>query len=89
MHSFYGRYQYANYYRMSDTSPQQRDLYTVKGVRLLLSSRGVGKKVSLSAIMLQARTHRKTTASLSPHPTKPNQTQPNPTKPNPKPPPPP
>jgi len=46
-------YEYANYYRMTDTGPQQRDLYTVKGVRLLLSSRGVGKKVSLSAIMLQ------------------------------------
>ena len=30
-----------------------RDLYTYRGVRLLLSSRGVGKKVSLAAIMLQ------------------------------------
>ncbi|KAL1508699.1 hypothetical protein AB1Y20_004794 [Prymnesium parvum] len=46
-------YQYANYYRTSETGEQQRDLYTVKGVRMLLSSRGVGKKISLSAIMLQ------------------------------------
>ena len=30
-----------------------RDLYTFKGVRLLLSSRGVGKKLSVAAIMLQ------------------------------------
>ena len=30
-----------------------RDLYTFKGVRLLLSARGVGKKVSVAAIMLQ------------------------------------
>ena len=42
-------YQYANYFRLTDTAsdPQYRDLYTVKGVRLLLSSRGVGKKVRL------------------------------------------
>jgi len=47
-------YEYAHYYRTtSATSTLTRDLYTVKGVRLLLSSRGVGKKVSLSAIMLQ------------------------------------
>lgn len=48
-------YQYANYFRLTDSvsDPQYRDLYTVKGVRLLLSSRGVGKKISLSAIMLQ------------------------------------
>jgi len=45
-------YSYANYYEMT-AGKQQRDLYTVKGVRLLLSSRGAGKKVSLSAIMLQ------------------------------------
>jgi len=46
-------YQFANYYRTSETAAPQRDLYTVKGVRLLLSSRGVGKKISISAIMLQ------------------------------------
>merc|ERR1719198_2842144 len=38
---------------MTQGGAQQRDLYTVKGVRLVLSSRGVGKKVSFSAIMLQ------------------------------------
>lgn len=46
-------YQYANYYRTSDTGQLQRDLYTVKGIRFLLSSRGVGKQISFSAIMLQ------------------------------------
>ena len=46
-------YQFANYYRMTSSAPQYRDLNTVKGVRMLISSRGVGKKISISAIMLQ------------------------------------
>jgi len=50
-------YNYADYFRTSTSSStrdtDERDLYTFRGVRLLLSSRGVGKKVSLSAIMLQ------------------------------------
>lgn len=46
-------YQYANYYRTSSGGSDTRDLYTVRGVRLLLSSRGEGKKISISAIMLQ------------------------------------
>lgn len=45
-------YQYANYYRDA-AGTEKRDLNTVMGVRLLLSSRGEGKKVSLGAIMLQ------------------------------------
>ena len=46
-------YEYADYYRVGAAAPDERDLYTYRGVRLVLSSRGVGKKVSLSAIMLQ------------------------------------
>ena len=48
-------YQYAHYYRTMDKAPQdaKRDLYSVKGVRILLSSRGEGRRVSISAIMLQ------------------------------------
>jgi len=46
-------YQYANYYRPTSGAVDTRDLYTVRGVRLLLSSRGEGKKMSISAIMLQ------------------------------------
>jgi len=46
-------YSYANFYRPTAQGVTTRDLYTVKGVRLLISSRGEGKKVSISAIMLQ------------------------------------
>lgn len=46
-------YDYADYYRTAAAAPDERDLYTFRGVRLVLSSRGVGKKVSMSAIMLQ------------------------------------
>ena len=48
-------YQYAHYYRTMDKPPHdaKRDLYSAKGVRLLLSSRGEGRRVSVSAIMLQ------------------------------------
>ena len=46
-------YQYAHYYRPTAGGPSTRDLHTVKGVRILLSSRGEGKKISISAIMLQ------------------------------------
>jgi len=53
-------YQYAHYYRGVSPKPEDngktidlRDLYTAHGVRLLLTSQGEGKKVSLSAIILQ------------------------------------
>lgn len=46
-------YQHANYYRTSPSQVEERDLYTFRGVRLVLSSRGVGKKVSIGMIMLQ------------------------------------
>ena len=46
-------YQYAHYYRTMDKPPHdaKRDLYSAKGVRLL--PRGEGRRVSVSAIMLQ------------------------------------
>jgi len=47
------QYSYANYYRPTAGAEETRDLYTVNGVRVLLSSRGEGKKVSITAIMLQ------------------------------------
>ncbi len=47
------RYEYADYYRSAPAAPDERNYYTYRGVRLVLSSRGVGKRVSLSAIMLQ------------------------------------
>eukprot|EP00908_Phaeocystis_cordata_P014372 Transcript_25472.p1 GENE.Transcript_25472~~Transcript_25472.p1 ORF type:complete len:443 (-),score=224.24 Transcript_25472:160-1488(-) len=46
-------YQTADHYTENPADPGMRDLYTFKGVRLLLSSRGVGKKLSVAAIMLQ------------------------------------
>ena len=46
-------YSYSHNYRLADGGPETRDLFTVRGVRLLLTSRGVGKKISASAIMLQ------------------------------------
>jgi len=46
-------YQYADYYRPVAGAADTRDLNTVFGVRLLISSLGKGKKVSLAAIMLQ------------------------------------
>jgi len=46
-------FQTADRYTQAAGDPDMRDLYTFKGVRLLLSSRGVGKKVSVAAIMLQ------------------------------------
>jgi hypothetical protein len=46
-------YETADHYTQAPGDPGMRDLYTYRGVRLLLSSRGVGKKVSLAAIMLQ------------------------------------
>merc|ERR1712100_950034 len=52
-------YEYAHYYTpvLQGTPPnpalQRRDLYQVKGVRILISSLGEGKKTSLSVIMLQ------------------------------------
>ena len=46
-------YQYSHNYRPTAGGKETRDLYTVRGVRLLFTSRGIGKKVSLSAIMLQ------------------------------------
>ena len=46
-------YETADHYTQATGDPGMRDLYTYRGVRLLLSSRGVGKKVSLAAIMLQ------------------------------------
>lgn len=47
-------YETADHYKQAPGDPGMRDLYTsYRGVRLLLSSRGVGKKVSLAAIMLQ------------------------------------
>jgi len=48
-------YQYAHYYRVDVDGKlvAARDLYTAYGVRLLLSSQGKGKKVSLSIIVLQ------------------------------------
>ena len=48
-------FQTSDHYTSStrDGDADMRDLYTFKGVRLLLSSRGVGKKVSVAAIMLQ------------------------------------
>jgi hypothetical protein len=47
------QYSYANYYRPEAGGVSTRDLYTVKGVRILLSSRGEGKRFSFSAVMLQ------------------------------------
>jgi len=46
-------YQYAHYYRPTVGGKQTRDLYTVHGIRLLVSSLGEGRKTSISAIMLQ------------------------------------
>jgi len=46
-------YQYANYYRPTAGGVETRDLYTVKGVRILISSLGEGKQLSITAIMLQ------------------------------------
>ena len=48
-------YETADHYTQAPGDPagHRRDLYTYRGVRLLLSSRGVGQKVSLAAIMLQ------------------------------------
>jgi len=49
-------YQYAHYYRpvaKKDGGTETRDLYTVHGIRLLVSSRGEGRQTSISAIMLQ------------------------------------
>jgi len=49
-------HQYAHYYRIDVGGGKMvtaRDLYTAYGVRLLLSSQGKGKKVSLSIIVLQ------------------------------------
>jgi len=49
-------YQYAHYYRpvsKADGGKETRDLYTVHGIRLLVTSMGSGHKTSLSAIMLQ------------------------------------
>jgi len=46
-------YQYADYYRPTAGGASTRDLHTVTGVRLLISTRGEGKRVSISAIMLQ------------------------------------
>ena len=47
------QHEYGHYYRLADGGEDRRDLYTVKGVRVLVTSRGVGKRVSLSAIILQ------------------------------------
>jgi len=50
------QYQYAHYYwptAKKDGGTKTRDLYTVHGVRILLSSQGEGRKTSVSAIMLQ------------------------------------
>ena len=46
-------FQTSDHYTQAEGDDDMRDLYTFKGVRLLLSSRGVGKKVSVAAIMLQ------------------------------------
>jgi len=45
--------QYAHYYRAEKGDEGTRDLYTARGVRLLLTTRGEGKKVSINAIMVQ------------------------------------
>ena len=46
-------FQHADYYRTAPSQVDERDLYTFRGVRLVLSSSGVGKKVSIGMIMLQ------------------------------------
>ena len=45
--------QYGHYYRSEKGAEGTRDLYTAKGVRLLLTTRGEGKRVSINAIMVQ------------------------------------
>ena len=46
-------YQHAHYYRLTPGGEDTRDLQTVYGVRLLISSLGEGKRVSAGAVMLQ------------------------------------
>ena len=49
------KYTYAHYYRAAGGA-QTRDLYTVSGIRILVTAQGEGRKTSVEMIMLQIST---------------------------------